>query len=260
MQVFVRLVAPICAALLLSISPSAEAAGTGSAADLLRASQDQFSGIDGNFLVWRDGTRMPILDGKGDKDFETLLNDPDIDDMFRMPYRPGPPTSVPALNEDPGRVRYEPLFMKMYGDCKKGKVPMRAVAWMPSHRGGSVKFTTVNGAADHLEAVIRDLERLPADYTKYLVPSTGTYNCRTIANTNRRSMHAYGAAIDINTRFTNYWLWAKPAGESIPYRNQIPFQIVDIFERHGFIWGGKWYHYDTMHFEYRPELLGETTD
>jgi hypothetical protein len=31
---------------------------------------------------------------------------------------------------------------------------------------------------------------------------------------------------------------------------------VDIFERHGFIWGGKWAHYDTMHFEYRPELLG----
>ena len=24
---------------------------------------------------------------------------------------------------------------------------------------------------------------------------------------------------------------------------------------HGFIWGGKWYHYDTMHFEFRPELV-----
>ena len=34
-----------------------------------------------------------------------------------------------------------------------------------------------------------------------------------------------------------------------------PHKIVEIFERHGFIWGGKWYHYDTMHFEYRPELL-----
>jgi hypothetical protein len=35
----------------------------------------------------------------------------------------------------------------------------------------------------------------------------------------------------------------------------MPLEIIDIFERHGFIWGGKWYHYDTMHFEYRPELL-----
>ena len=35
----------------------------------------------------------------------------------------------------------------------------------------------------------------------------------------------------------------------------MPRAIVDAFERHGFVWGGRWYHYDTMHFEYRPELL-----
>jgi hypothetical protein len=39
----------------------------------------------------------------------------------------------------------------------------------------------------------------------------------------------------------------------------MPRQIVDIFERHGFIWGGRWYHYDTMHFEFRPELLAAST-
>ena len=39
------------------------------------------------------------------------------------------------------------------------------------------------------------------------------------------------------------------------WRNRVPAAIVEIFERHGFIWGGKWYHYDTMHFEYRPELI-----
>ena len=33
-------------------------------------------------------------------------------------------------------------------------------------------------------------------------------------------------------------------------------EVVSIFEKHGFIWGGKWYHYDTMHFEYRPEFFG----
>ncbi len=39
------------------------------------------------------------------------------------------------------------------------------------------------------------------------------------------------------------------------YPNQIPWPIVLVFEKNGFIWGGKWHHYDTMHFEYRPELL-----
>ena len=35
----------------------------------------------------------------------------------------------------------------------------------------------------------------------------------------------------------------------------IPSDVVAVFERHGFIWGGRWAHFDTMHFEYRPELL-----
>ena len=39
------------------------------------------------------------------------------------------------------------------------------------------------------------------------------------------------------------------------WKNKIPQEIVDAFEAEGFIWGGRWAHYDTMHFEYRPELL-----
>jgi len=54
---------------------------------------------------------------------------------------------------------------------------------------------------------------------------------------------------------SHYWRWSGTTGEPTPYRNAIPHELVEIFERHGFIWGGKWYHYDTMHFEYRPELL-----
>lgn len=38
------------------------------------------------------------------------------------------------------------------------------------------------------------------------------------------------------------------------YINTFEMKIVEIFERHGFIWGGRWYHFDTMHFEYRPEM------
>ena len=34
-----------------------------------------------------------------------------------------------------------------------------------------------------------------------------------------------------------------------------PKAVVDIFEQHGFVWGGKWVLWDTIHFEYRPELL-----
>ncbi|MGE0856132.1 MAG: M15 family metallopeptidase, partial [Hyphomicrobiaceae bacterium] len=67
----------------------------------------------------------------------------------------------------------------------------------------------------------------------------------------------YGIAIDIATADADYWRWPAPVanGAPRPWRNRIPMEIVEIFERHGFIWGGKWHHYDTMHFEYRPELM-----
>jgi hypothetical protein len=32
-------------------------------------------------------------------------------------------------------------------------------------------------------------------------------------------------------------------------------EVIKIFEEYGFIWGGNWALIDTMHFEYRPELL-----
>ena len=244
----------VLALVLPVLAPAAPArAADATAADLIAAYPERIAAIEGNDLVWRDGTRTPISDAIADKDFDTLLERPDIDDMFAIPYRPGPPLADPGVNEDPGRIRYEPLFTKMYGDCEKGEVQpqMRDVAWLK----GTVRFTTANGAADALAAVVDDLRTLPKEMTKYLVPSAGTYNCRRIAGTDRRSMHAYGAAIDVNTAYADYWLWSKPVGGVYPYRNRIPFAIVAAFESHGFVWGGKWYHYDTMHFEYRPELL-----
>jgi hypothetical protein len=130
------------------------------------------------------------------------------------------------------------------------------VAWLPRNRGGRVKFSKINGAAAALQDVSNELDRLPARFIDYLRPLAGTYNCRVIAATNRPSAHGCGIAIDIAQARSNYWLWSKPnpAG-NIPYRNSIPWEIVEIFEKHGFVWGGKWYHYDTMHFEYRPEMI-----
>ena len=89
----------------------------------------------------------------------------------------------------------------------------------------------------------------------YLYPVGGTYACRSVADTGQTSMHAWGAAIDINPAFSDYWRWHRPAGIVPAYVNRIPLNVVGAFERHGFIWGGRWKHFDTMHFEYRPELL-----
>lgn len=224
---------------------------------LVAAYPDHLASHNGREIVWRDGTRMAVSDGRTDKTFQELLNSPDIDDMFAFPYVAGAEPSAPGQEQDPGRIRYEPFFKKMYGDCKAGaRLPLARVAWVPGFRGGTLKVTTVNGVDRALAAVSADLEKLGRSFAKYLIPSAGTYNCRVIAGTRRLSVHAFAAAVDVNVKFSHYWKWSKPdAHGRYAWNNRIPKAIVDVFERHGFIWGGRWYHYDTMHFEYRPEFL-----
>jgi D-alanyl-D-alanine carboxypeptidase len=225
---------------------------------LIASYPDFLERAEGNELVWKDGTRMPFDDGTGEKDFDTRLERPDLEDMFYAPYPLARTGTPPAFQSDPGRVRFQPFYAKMYGDCTKGEVTKHLVdvAWLPSKSKQRLKVTRINGVADQLQAVSNELDKLPAKFTKYLKPSAGTYNCRVVAGTKRLSVHGFGAAIDIATKHTDYWRWTKPGADGrYAYKNSIPWEIVEIFEKHGFVWGGKWYHYDTMHFEYRPEIL-----
>jgi hypothetical protein len=227
-------------------------------AALVAAYPDFLSRYEGNAIVWKDGTRMAFDDGRGVKDFEAMLEAPDLEDMFYAPYPLGRSGTAPGVNIDPGRVRYQPMFAKMYGDCTKGDVARHLVdvVWLPSKGGQKLKATRINGVAARLQAVSDELDRLPAEFTKYLKPSAGTYNCRVVAGTNRISAHGHGIAIDVATTHADYWRWTGPGSDGrYVYRNRIPWEIVEVFEKHGFVWGGKWYHFDTMHFEYRPEII-----
>ncbi|MBI3677951.1 MAG: M15 family metallopeptidase [Proteobacteria bacterium] len=196
-----------------------------------------------------------------DKPFAALLSHATILDQLRLAYPQGAPIAPPGFNFDPGRFRNAAFFNHMYGDCRKGEVEkhLTSVVWLPRHRSQTLRFTAVNGAADRLREVSAEIDVLPPSLARAAYPSAGTYSCRGVADAGQPSMHAYGAAIDLNLKVSDYWLWeAGKAAKIVPYRNRMPKEIVDIFERHGFIWGGRWYHYDTMHFEYRPELLNTT--
>lgn len=242
-----------------ALSRPLRAAGTEAErlARLVAAYPDHLSGIDGGDLVWKDGTRMATGAGLPARPFEAMLRDATLADQVRQAYSAGRPDGAPARDHSPGRLRHTPFFLKMYGDCRRGGAAgrHRPVVWMPRTKPQSLPVTTVNDVATRLERVIEGLEDLPDRLKAYLVPSAGTFNCRVVADTGLPSMHAFAAAIDVNVSRSDYWAWARNRGD-IPYRNRIPYEIAEVFEAERFIWGGKWYHYDTMHFEYRPELIG----
>jgi hypothetical protein len=200
-----------------------------------------------------DGTVMPYDDGE-QKNFEALLEAPDLEDMLSLPYPLGEQKEAPAENFDPGRFRPDVFFRALYGkDEGEIRAGLRPVRWMPSQNGPWLLINSRFGIDKKLESIIAELEALGPSYLPYLLPPGGTFNYRPIAGTDRLSAHSFGIALDIAVGRSHYWLWEKTgAGE---YKNSIPWAIVEIFEKHGFIWGGKWYHFDTMHFEYRPELI-----
>jgi hypothetical protein len=132
------------------------------------------------------------------------------------------------------------------------------VHWVPCNC--KLQFSNVNGAARALKAVGQEID--DAGLSHYVSEQLGTFNWRSISGTQRLSMHAFGIAIDFKLpkHLGRYWRWDhvsanqyKAFAEEILKDDDFN-RVVSIFEAHGFVWGGKWWHYDSIHFEYRPEL------
>jgi len=138
---------------------------------LVAAYPDHLASHDGTTLVWKDGTRMKVSDGRT-KTFEQMLDDPDIDDQFAIPYPLGEPKK-PGTNEDPGRIRYEPLFVKMYGDCRKGEVTKRlkTIPWMPKRGGKAVQVPVELGIRDEFDQSVEVRSGLSAGDRVIVGPS-----------------------------------------------------------------------------------------
>lgn len=202
-------------------------------------------------IIFKNGRRISYSSKKSNS-FKKALEYSYLEDMFRDSYKEGIFVDPPKKDYDPGRYRNEKFFRFMYGNTlSEVKRHLTTISWF----GRKVRVTKVNNVHRHLKAVEKDLRELVKQnpkFKKYLTPIGGTFSWRKIAGTNRLSVHSYGAAIDINVKYSAYWRWSKG---KYKYQNKIPEKIIEKFEDHGFIWGGKWYHYDTMHFEYRPELF-----
>lgn len=158
---------------------------------------------------------------------------------------------------DPGRARNDAFFRALYGDTEaRVSVQLKRVEYRSPQKRARFAMTHRHCAARQLQAAFDAMSASGDELDRYFTKVGGSFNWRQIAGTQRLSAHSFGIAVDLNTRLGGYWRWAGvPEGNAGPYDNQYPAALVQQMERFGFIWGGKWHHFDGMHFEYRPELI-----
>lgn len=205
------------------------------------------------YLVMKSGKKI-LYDDKKAKSFEEKLNNPDLQDMLEQVYPLGAVTKLMNKNFDPGRSRVYGLTGEIYGSSRQQIEKNLTMV----HTGyGSFQFNKNNKAAESLDNAFKELVPMVSQNRKiaaFLAPCSGTYNYRIIAGTGRLSPHAFGTAIDLASDKRDYWKWAnREQGEErlLSYSKE----VVEVFEKNNFVWGGKWGHFDILHFEYRPEII-----
>jgi len=155
---------------------------------------------------------------------------------------------------DPGRVRVYGLLKEVYGSNQQ---QIEKHLGNVNVGGRNFQFSRSNGAGEALKSAMTELISLTQKSNKVAAaafPSSGTFNYRVISGTNRLSPHAFGIAIDLARDSRDYWQWAtREQGQK--RLESYPKEIVEIFEKNDFVWGGKWGHFDILHFEYRPEII-----
>ncbi len=211
-------------------------------------SADELALIKGYGVKIKDGE---VIFPNGSKMSFDSVQTPSIKDTLMLKYPKENPIGQNLL--DAGRARNEEFLKAIYGANElEVSANLLPIIWLKDFGAKKISFNSQNGAANALMAVSEELNSLVKNdpkFLKYLVNIGGTFKWRNIANSNSLSAHSWGIAIDINVANSHYWQWSDN------YQNLIPKEIIEVFERHGFIWGGRWEHFDTMHFEYRPELM-----
>lgn len=225
--------------------------------------------IDGNTHYWADGRMLSTTSIENAGNYSNYS------------FRPNPPT-LPPLREmnDEDVERLEARINQ-----RESRQDARSPEFLNS-LWGMDDFMTAENTVIHLvflgqririhpdikaplekiEKEIRAAAETDSSIALWLseLGGAGGYAWREIAGSANRSLHSYGIALDLIPADYNgkqaYWRWAADFYDewwAIPYedRYSVPEPVVQAFEKNGFIWGGKWFLFDQIHFEYRPELL-----
>ncbi|MDB2124013.1 MULTISPECIES: M15 family metallopeptidase [Clostridium] len=205
------------------------------------------------YCVMTSGKKI-LYDDKKEKTHDEKLANADLQDTLEQIYPLNIIENIMEKNFEPGRIRNYELLNEVYGSSKiaieKNLKPLK-------YGYTNYQFNSKNNANISLEKALKEVIPLAQsrnDIGAILYPASGTYNYRIISGTGRLSAHSYGIAIDLKSDLRDYWKWASPEkGRSRLL--EYPRELIEAFENNNFVWGGKWGHFDILHFEYRPEII-----
>jgi hypothetical protein len=272
-----------------------QAAGGDQAEDMAKLFAAAYSGRlgpaifrDGDWTLEMDGIRwyyaqgrfLPQEDAERPEDFRPQF-------LYRYhPEPPGSPDEISPWQNDANQIISRREFLNSYrvyrpvANSGAVRSPFFEALWQARNRteafshqewvgflGWPVQIhQNIAAPIGRVEARIRELVKTDPEipgWLKSLASITG-WNWRNVAGSENRSFHSYGIAVDLLMKtqpgMETYWQWTAARGidwRTVPAekRQNPPAAVIRAFEEQGFIWGGRWSRYDTMHFEYHPELL-----
>ncbi len=223
---------------------------------LMMAYPDEIEDIEvseDGFIYLILNNKKIIYDDKKEKNKYEKISNADIQDTLEVVYPLGDINSV-VEGIDPGRSRAYIFLSNIYGE-NQSEIEKNLSFFSTSC--GNIMFNKNAKAGEALKKSLDEAKKLAEKDSKinnYIFPISGSYNYRVIQDTGRLSPHAYGIAIDLTRNDSDYWKWVDKSKGSKRIEGY-PKELVRVFENNGFVWGGKWEHFDILHFEYRPEII-----
>jgi phage-related protein len=226
---------------------------------------------NGNMYYWADGKILPESGlPESDKYIRYSINPYNMngrspglyteEKIAKLRIKPKPAEKKKDIPAEEGSLNKELFAITTKKSAKKQLTEVKL-------SGHYIKVHhTIAEKIKSIDTKINQLAKTDPEVRAYLksIGSVQAFNWRKIAGTDRFSTHSYGIAVDIlpkkYRKKTLYWSWEQDKNEDWMLLPQSslwtpPDSVIKIFYEENFIWGGHWDRYDTMHFEYRPELI-----
>lgn len=147
---------------------------------------------------------------------------------------------------------------KSKSETAKDMVLITVDVWKLNGKAGTRRFTVNKKLKEQIELIFKEIFEHPSrPILDGSISSDGCYNHRGIGGGDRPSNHTHGAAIDLNVDVNPQSYkprnWNPTGSTEFPSRSfDEVHPVVQIFEAHGWRWGGKYVNVapDYMHFEF----------